>query len=696
VSSNRETNLSETITTPGASTTPGGSAVAKAGWQTGGDVRLFWAGDERLEAALDELAAMAAAEPPRKDFAATLLESAATAVDAVGAALWVGEAGAPLALVRKVERGSERANRFSGLAGVVEEAFAARQARVVHLSDGPANVAVLLCPWRVSLGTSGVVGIAIRDGLPAEVRQSAEQFAQAIAIIAADHFRNVRLHELSAEQGVWRQFEEFTLALHPSNEVERVASAIVNEGRRLVEADRLSLAVSERGSYRAIATSGVTVVNRRGNLSRRMEELCGAVAAADEPLWRPCDGAIAPQIEAPLERYLEESHARTIAVVPLRTGVKPTADEGSAVESATLAGVLIAEWFEMSDATAAAKARLSAVCRQSEAALAHVMETDRLPFVGLNRRLAKVAWLVEAKQWPRTKIWAGAVLAVIALFAICPAGFEVEADGELQPAERRELFAPMDGVVQQALVDHGAQVKAGQLLARLRSPALELEMARVNGERQTAEKRFAAVRTARLELDQDGGGEASSRYLQLTAEEEEIKQLLASLARQSEILERQQRDLEVTSPIDGQVLTWDAQRELANRPVERGQSLLSVGNIAGSWVVELHVPDDEVGYVLAEHAEAIEEERPAVVSFILASDPGVRRRGEIERIAMRSSVEGNGHAPSVTVTVRVNEEGLTSLRPGTSVMGKIDCGWRSLGFVWFHRAWNAVRRRVFF
>jgi multidrug efflux pump subunit AcrA (membrane-fusion protein) len=275
-------------------------------------------------------------------------------------------------------------------------------------------------------------------------------------------------------------------------------------------------------------------------------------------------------------------------------------------------------------------------------------------------------------------------------------GFEVQADGELQPSQRRELFAPLDGIVEQALVDHGEHVKAGQVLARLRSPALELEMARVSGERQTAEKRFAAVRTGRLELDQDGGREASSRYLQLTAEEEEIKQLLASLERQSQILERQQRELQVTSPIDGQVLTWDPRRELANRPIERGQSLLTVGNTAGSWSVELHVPDDEVGYVLAEHAQAIEEGRKLVVWFVLASDPGEKRRGEVERIAMRSSVEGDRHAPSVTVTVRVDEEGLGDLRPGTSVVGKIDCGWRSLGFVWFHRAWNAVRRRVFF
>ncbi len=551
-----------------SSTTPESSTAAEVGWQPRGDVRLFWAGDERLEATLDELAAMSAAEPPRTDFVPALLQVAATAVNASAAAIWIAGPGKELTLQLQYQRGDDAVAverrgvgvEFSRLTLQVEEAHSTGQAATAHTADGSRDVLMFLCPWRVKLGTSGVVGIAIPEEVSTDARQSAQQFTHAISAIAADYFRNVRLHELSAEQGVWREFEEFTLAVHASNDVDRVASAIVNEGRRLVGADRMSLATCERGdvspdsdqrrddsqSPRQFSAADGRAEPRGGDRwgSGVAAKRCGASAAG-------CGAAGA---------LLRGTHARTIAVTPLVSRSEVKAEHGLAIEAAAPAGVLIAEWFESSEASAAAKARLGVVCRQSEAAIAHVLDVDRLPFVRVNRWLAKVVWLTEARQWRRTKIWAAAVFAVIAFFAICPASFEVEADGELQPVERRELFASLDGVVQSALVDHGEHVMPGQVLARLRSPALELETARVNGERQTAEKRLAAVRTARLELDQDGGGEASGRYLQLTAEEEEIKQLLTSLGRQNEILERQQRDLEVTSPIKGQVLTWDAQR----------------------------------------------------------------------------------------------------------------------------------------
>src|SRR5688572_12921386 len=90
-----------------STTTPGPSTTAEVGWQPRGDVRLFWAGDERLEATLDELAAMSAAEPPRTDFVPTLLQVVASAVNASAAAIWIAEAGKVLTLQRQLQRGND-------------------------------------------------------------------------------------------------------------------------------------------------------------------------------------------------------------------------------------------------------------------------------------------------------------------------------------------------------------------------------------------------------------------------------------------------------------------------------------------------------------------------------------------------------------------------------------------------------------
>ncbi len=93
------------------------------------------------------------------------------------------------------------------------------------------------------------------------------------------------------------------------------------------------------------------------------------------------------------------------------------------MESAEPVGVLIAEWFESSEASAAAKARLGVVCRQSAAAIAHVLDVDRLPFVRVNRWLAKIVWLTEARQWPKTKIWTAAVFRRDRISRDLPGGF---------------------------------------------------------------------------------------------------------------------------------------------------------------------------------------------------------------------------------------------------------------------------------
>jgi hypothetical protein len=51
---------------------------------------------------------------------------------------------------------------------------------------------------------------------------------------------------------------------------------------------------------------------------------------------------------------------------------------------------------------------------------------------------------------------------------------------------------------------------------------------------------------------------------------------------------------------------------------------------------------------------------------------------------------------TVLVTVRVDPSRLPVLRPGATVVAKIDCGRRALGFVWFHDLIEFVQTRLLF
>ena len=65
------------------------------------------------------------------------------------------------------------------------------------------------------------------------------------------------------------------------------------------------------------------------------------------------------------------------------------------------------------------------------------------------------------------------------------------------------------------------------------------------------------------------------------------------------------------------MLTWNVQQLLEDRPVGRGQILLTIGDLSGPWEVKLHIPDRQTGHVLA--AQQAHPER-AFASFLPASD----------------------------------------------------------------------------
>ena len=66
-----------------------------------------------------------------------------------------------------------------------------------------------------------------------------------------------------------------------------------------------------------------------------------------------------------------------------------------------------------------------------------------------------------------------------------------------------------------------------------------------------------------------------------------------------EILNEQIELMNIRSPQDGVITTWEARKTLMGRPVEIGQELLQVAAEEGDWILEVEVPDDDMGPVLA-------------------------------------------------------------------------------------------------
>jgi multidrug efflux pump subunit AcrA (membrane-fusion protein) len=286
---------------------------------------------------------------------------------------------------------------------------------------------------------------------------------------------------------------------------------------------------------------------------------------------------------------------------------------------------------------------------------------------------------------------AAAVAAVVAALVFVPADFTIEAPGTLEPAVRQDVFAPRNGLVDEVLVEHGADVVAGQPLVKLRDPELELDLRRVRGEMETVRRQLDAVRAAKT--GREIRDASPTDLYRLSASEREFAQRLENLQRELALLTAQRDSLVVRSPIAGRVLTWDTAGRLAARPVERGEALATVADLSADWELELNVADDRIGHVLAAR-DTTGADLP--VEFRLRS-LDQSHTGHIQTISRTAEVGANeaAAAPTVRVIVAFDKSQLSDaaqreLRPGVSATAQIDCGRRSLGYVWFHDAWDAA------
>jgi multidrug efflux pump subunit AcrA (membrane-fusion protein) len=265
--------------------------------------------------------------------------------------------------------------------------------------------------------------------------------------------------------------------------------------------------------------------------------------------------------------------------------------------------------------------------------------------------------------------------------------FHVEVQGELRPEETAEIFAPADGEITELLVDDGAAVRAQQVLLRLASPWLDLQVQQVQGEYETARKRLEGIEAARVRLSSTDLN-AATRLSQLSAEQEELKAHLGSKQLELNLLRVQRDALQLRSPLDGRVMTWDAARLLANRPVRRGQALMAIADTKGDWFVHLFVPQRSVGYLLA-----VDGQDSPVVEFYLATEPNRVLRADVVEIAPQVEWNDEMKEHVVLAKARMDRSSSNEMRPGSVVYGQIACGQRSIGYVWLHELIERLRGR---
>jgi len=676
-----------------------------------------WHELEDVFARLGRLARSAAAP---HEFYQALLDGTVPALSAAGGAVWLRAADAtfrqnaqigwPIELSRD---DASRRQHDALLSHVAQRGKLVRMAphavHADHCAANPTEHVLLLAPVADHLQCAEFANIAViavllpSDATPAAYR-GCEQFLTAVCELAADYHAFAELHALHERGEQHAQLLRLSSLAHRPLGLTETAYTIANEGRRVVGCDRLTVVAARPRGAKLLATSAVSRVERRSGAVRHIEQLADLVRRTDEPAFY-ADGhsdALPPVAEA-LELLAEESHARQIAAVPLRRPATPPDDSTAAInidprrQVEPPQFVLIAEQFDARHGDLS-RERLVEVGEVCSTALYNALEYERLPLVWLLRPVGELKHKVTA-HLSRMAILCGAVAATIAALVFVPADFDVAAPGTLQPAVRRDVFAPRSALVDEVLIAHGADVAAGQPLVRLRDPALELELQRAGGEIATTQRQIDAVRATRTNRAVRDANPTDA--YRLSAEERELEQRLANLSNERALLQRDREQLVVASPIAGRVLSWDLGHRLVARPVERGEVLISVADLSADWQLELAVPDDRIGNILA----AQQQLRPELpVTFRLSSDDREQHTGHVVEVSQTADVAAGADAarsPTVTVKVAFDELALgesfrRELRPGVSARAQIACGRRSIGYVWLHDLWDAALEWLWF
>jgi multidrug efflux pump subunit AcrA (membrane-fusion protein) len=653
-----------------------------------------------IEDLLDYLAERASEAVPPEEFFRDLLNQAVPALAAVAGAVWTFNPQGQLELIHQLHLSqteigaSEDALEAHGelLRKAVKEsaAFSVPPGSVSDKGqrngqpDNPTDHLILFAPIKSDEDVVGLLEIFQRPRTTPAAQQGFLRFLETLSEIAGDFTRRQELRNLRDRSDLWGQYEAFAERVHSDLDLDKTAFVLANEGRGIIGCDRVGvLLVKGRRNCKLKSISGQDTFDRRANPVRLLEQLCSAVVETGEPFWYHEDaGEMPPQIEAPLERYLDESHARMLAVVPLKDPEDP---EAPFARRRTF-GALVAERFTADPTPETTRHRVEAVAGHGAAAIRNALTHRDMPFFTLLKSLQRAAWYTRLKNLPRTLLVLGLIAGAVCALIVIPADFTVSGEGELQPEIRRDVFSWSDGVVENVLVAHREEVKAGDIVAEMRHTDLDFEISRIKGEELTARARLATIGQLKP------AAKDQQQFRQLSAEEGEIKELIKSLERQLEILSQKQTELKIKSPITGQVLTWDVRQLLDNRPVSRGQILLTVADLSGPWVVEIRVPDDQIGHVLKAQKERGED---LPVEFLLATDPETTYTGKITKISMHTE-PGQDEAAFVLVTVSINRDEIPDLRPGATVIPKISCGEKPVGYVWFHGLIDAVKTYVLF
>lgn len=450
-------------------------------------------------------------------------------------------------------------------------------------------------------------------------------------------------------------------------------SAIVNETRTWSDWDRVSLLVKEGSRFKLKSVSGVDVLDPRSSTVATLERIANQLGDVTGLLLSTRENPV-PE----LRDYLERVAPDRVALSPLRG----TIDK----ESSELLGLVVFDLFEGSNRNVRATSDLEIVTQHIALALEHALRYESL-MLGPLRRISRP---FRTNRFLRTCSLLVMLIASVLVLCFYESTLTITGTGSLEPVVQRDIFAASNGLIAKLHVSQGDLVAAGQLLVTLRSPELEFETKRLEGELLTVGQQISDL--DKLRNDPRRASELRQPVSELVVRIEELKIVESNLVNQISLLKQQAEELLLRSPMAGEVITWNVETLLAeDRPVSRTDRLLSIADFTGEWKAEYHVEQRDIGPVI----DSFKSGR--VSSTFLTSDapefPKSAILSEVAPVVTTDAIQGT----TLVFEARLPRSEIPEARPGTTLLFRIDCRDAPIGYIWFrkfidslHRWWNLL------
>jgi hypothetical protein len=639
------------------------------------------------------------------------LNRAVAAVAASGGAFWMLDGRGGLRLQYQVEfaitgmmDGRVKTAPHDALLGCMLQATAAQNIPPNAVIEGvpqafnPTDLALIVAPLMVDKQVVGLLEILMDPTRRAAQQKSTLRFVSDLCDLAATYLKNRQMRQMMSQQRLWNQLEGFTHQIHGSLDLKETSYAVVNDGKRLVGCDRLSVALKISGRTMVEAISGQEVVEQRSNLIRELTRLCKVVIRSGEDLvYTGNTDGCAPDIRDALEMYVDESGSKVVVITLLH---QPEEDKGTDNKSREKIpfGCLVSEQIGDELAPTDMHARTEVVSRHASTALWNAQEHHKIFLKPMLKAMGSPWRMFRGRTLAKIGAVAAAILVFVLCMAFIPCTLTIEGHGSLLPEDRHKIYAPVAGIVAAVPLDHDERVHTGDKVVVLDSKDLQKELNGLIADLQKAEHQAVSLALQEKKLR---SGQDTQELIQVQAQLAEAK-ITAKFAKlRIEIVEEQIESMSVRSPQEGIITTWEARKNLMGRPVEIGTELLQIAATDGDWILEVEVPDDDMGPVLLAQskleADIREGRKPQGTTlpafFVTMTDPEHRYEGYVIRVApsaetmAESEQYKNRHIVKVTVgfkeTVRqdyLKRNNIKEMRPGAEVRARVDCGRTNLAY----------------